>query len=358
LWVEALTDVDGSDPELGFFRHRPALQGRAYSVPVEEAILRRRMLLPPRIIAPSLLHGNSFLDPADSPYGEADLATRLFPPILGDQSGVGFETVYENGHRYLPFMLTDKDRYDPRDKDSPYLWVMRMEPLTSDRFDDTGNAYDRRHLVTTVSYDDLLSRGGRWRDFAGRDWDLLEKMREANRAVDLPGQRPPVPFEYPNYPHNIPDQTRPSDDHDAVVCDWPTRDACRFDSRKGRLLLSLPWLDNAFSDDGDDGNDLITKQQRQRLIHDVFMMLVRNASGPYWDFPCIAATGCDTGEVCARTCVGGDYPGRTCVVNDDCPGGGSCPVAVEGVCVDQTSGKRTRREDLISCTAASLTANM
>ena len=332
LWVEALTSVDGRHPELGFFRHRPALQGRAYSVPVEEGILRRRMLLPPRIIAPSLLHGNSFLDPADSPYGEADLATRLFPPILGDQSGVGFDTVYENSHRYLPFMLTDKDRYDPRDKDSPYLWVMRMEPFTSFDFDLTGNAYDRRHLVTTVSYDDLLSRGARWQDSTGRDWDLMEKMRQANRAADLPGQRPPLPFEYPNYPHNIPDQTRPSPDPDPVVCDWPTRgsDVCRFDPRKGRLLLSLPWLDNAFSDDDNDGNDLITKQQRQRLIHDVFMMLVHNARGPYWDEIDCTVTTCPAGEFC---------------YSDD------------NRCYDEITGQ-SHRLSLLSRTAASLTANM
>ncbi|MGB2987972.1 MAG: hypothetical protein WBE26_19055, partial [Phycisphaerae bacterium] len=107
-------------------------------------------------------------------------------------------------------------------------------------------------------------------------------------------------------------------------CECLIDEDCRFNERKGRLLLSLPWLDQDFDDE----------QMRERLIHDVFMMLVSNARGPYWDnyVSCTSDFDCASDELCDM-----NRPTH--------------------VCVDAVS-RQSRRESLISRTAASLTANM
>ncbi len=303
----------GDDPNLNYFVHRPTggwncenIDAAFYSPQVEEPMLRRRALLPPRIITPSLLHGNRLLNATDQKFGLADMPTKLYAPLSPD----GFETVFEGAHRYLPFDGLN-EMYDPDTE----LWAARMEPsVTYDSFNRrNADAYDRRHLITTVSYDDLLSRGARAvvLDNAGdpTEIDMRDAMIKANDSA--PGAST-LPFEYPNYPRTLPDGN----------------------ARKGRLLLSLPWLDAAFSDDGDADNDVLSKDERQRLIHDMFMMLVRNARGAYWDdADCIADPNACRWET--------EY----CDSNGD------------GLCHDNVT-RQTRRLSLISRTAASLTANM
>ncbi len=329
LWVDALEDVDGHHSELGYFRHQPTLDQEPYSPLLEEAMLRRRMLLPPQAIAPSLLHGNALLLDSGGLFGQAHLSKMLYPPDPNDRfggitSGAEFETVYEGSHRYWPF--TPDEDYSGEVK----LWAARMEPFTSFAADPGGYVYDRRHLVTTVSYDDLLSRGGRRqvRDTTGdllADEDILEKMREANRAADVSGCFI-LPFEYADYPQvDIPNDTEPNSQD--VKCECPTQDVCRFDPRKGRLSLSLAWLDDALE------RGVITADQQERLIHDAFMMLVRNAQGPYWDEIDCSISG----------------------TNGLCPTGEFCDI--DGLCSDSMT-RQTHRSMLISRTAASLTANM
>jgi hypothetical protein len=376
---------------------------------LEEPLLRRRLLLPSRVPTPSLLQGNPFFaDSGDHPYGDAELATQLYPPLRRG----GYETVYEGDHRYRPF--EPDELYVPGDLDSPPAWAVRMEPFTSYAVDDTWASYDRRHLVTTISYDDLLSRGGAVTYREGGDEyeaDLADRMFEVVQASDIVGDCPdtwdpprPLPFEYIDYPVHIENGTVPGVGDEAGVCDCPTRDVCRFDTRKGRLKLSLAYLDKEFPCEGlptataeQRLNAARCKVQRQRLIHDVFMMLVRNARGPYWDErDCTVNPGvCDewtattagddwTG-VCAsthvRVCKGGSNSGAFCTEAVECPGGScdpqsfcyggpneglpcvddrACPAGlcrVQELCYDPVTGQ-THREALLSRTAASLTANL
>lgn len=426
---------NGNDPDLFYFRHRPASQQVAYSPWLEEPLLRRRGLLPPYALPPSLLHGNPLLDKGAEPYGGADMLHLLFPPDARDNyvpDDVPFETAYEDGHRYTPFR--NDEMYNPAGDSWP-LWAVRMEPHASRQDDPTGNSYDRRHLVTTVSYDGLLSRGG-WVVDDTTDppakTDLLAKMREANRRADaffginacpgptdtepLPARRM-LPFEYAQYPRDdLINGTEPNTL--GIKCDCPTRavcdgggnhrrpcatdddcpfgkclSACQFDSRKGRLTLSLPWLDDAFEDANEHDDSLEGKIARQqeydilfRLIHDVFMMLVRNARGPYWDEvdcsdltvscppeeecrpirkecndgpnagqDCVEYLGCPAGAcVDARKCVGGGNDGDRCFGSAGCPSGFCLP---DRRCYKIDTGQ-THRESTLSRTAASLTANM
>jgi hypothetical protein len=373
-YVSDLTSL-GNDPAIGYFRHRPTSQQVPYSPVLEEPILRRRGLLPPRFIPPSWLHGNPFLDPDEHPFGQADMWQQLFPPSLPgtNLSRVyqGYETVHPDGHTYTPFapLSMDPDLMFP-------VWAVRMEPFVTNG---TGYqpGYDRRHLVTTISHDDLLSRGGRWEELDS-DWnrvehDLLEKMRQANRAADTLGPCPFLPFEYADYPHDILNNTAPDPEFPGEECTGPTQAVCSFDPRKGRLQLSLPWLDEEVQTSN------FTEDQAQGVIHDVFSMMVSNAHGEYWeDTTCFAAT-CGFGKTCKGVCAGGDHPGRKCTVDTDCAGG-ECVLAVclggpnqgnpcignpncpggecrLGACVDDRT-EQSDREALISRTAASLTANM
>lgn len=408
---------NAGNAENGFFRHRPTLEQTPYSPLQEEPILRRRGLLPPRVIPPSRLHGSPVGGPnaatgRNRAPGDADMWKVLFPPDLNPNPHPdcpeGFEAVYDVCHTYTP--LAPNDPYPP---DPMYtLWSMRMEPFTSFNIDPNREAYDRRHLLTTISHDDLLSRGGRWDSF-----DLLAKMREANQAIDAASACPsPLPFEYADYPQDLPNRTRPNLADDECTVFDVCRDFCQFDVRKGRLLLSLPWLDEVFPCETlPPADQPPCRAARSRLIHDVFMMLVRNARGPYWDdidssANAAAADACGPWDEVsgARECVGGPYDGEgcvvnahcsggfcqdrqtclfglndgdRCVVNNDCTGGtcepvlkciggtnrgercfvdADCPLGacrLEQNCYDPVSGQ-SHRLSLLSRTAASLTANM
>ncbi len=329
-----LEDVSrcGPDPNYPYFIHRPTCDpGVTYSPQLEEPMLRRRGLLPPRVIAPSLLHGNRLLDPETDgqEFGFADMPTKLYSSFAPNQFG----TVFDGQHRYSPF-----DGLNEMYNANYPLWGVRMEPDTSYAADATGDAYDRRHLITTISHDDLLSRGGRAKVFdlvdgvLIGDADMRQMMIAINQGVHDPDSDscPTVlPFEYADYPHDIRNSG----------CDCPTDPDCSFNPRKGRLVLSLPWLDDAFSDDGDPDNDIIQKDLRQRLIHDVFMLLVRNARGPYWDDIVCA---CPPGVLCAAQA---------------CPEGEACYADTDRLCHDDVTGQ-THRHSTLSRTAASLTANV
>ncbi|MCH7597231.1 MAG: hypothetical protein IID35_11835, partial [Planctomycetes bacterium] len=236
----------GRTEACGFFHHRPTHDGGAtYSPQTEEPLLRRRALLPPRYAPPSILQGDPFLDPDVWLNQGADMAFQLMPP-----SGNFVETLYPGdalAHQFEPFpdQACDRSMGKYCYAGEVDLWTMRMEPFTSFSNDPTGRQYDRKHLVTTISHDDLLSRGGRvsvpGASTAGED--ILSKMREANRAMhpamtDWDG-RLPLAFEYANYPHDIRNEVLPG----ATSCDRATDVGCRFDRRKGRLQLSLAWLD-------------------------------------------------------------------------------------------------------------------
>ena len=192
--------ADGT-AKYNYFLHRPSqppLPGPAnkylwpehYSSMIEEPLLRRRGLLPPRAFTPSVLHGNPFsTDPDAINTGtyEGDMAFQLFWP-----AAQGYDNVIENQHRYQPFSPCTGDPKFPGDCYEPNvdLWSVLNEPYTSVKAKGNLSAYDRRHLVTTISYDDLLSRGGHWKDSSqpGYVQDVFEKMAEANRANTIPAR--------------------------------------------------------------------------------------------------------------------------------------------------------------------------
>lgn len=330
LWPIA---SDPPDPNLNFFVHRPTQTQVAYSTLTEEPVLRRRALLPPADIPATRLHGDRLVDPKSTsrPNFGADMAAQLFPP-----AAVGFQTVLD--HRYWSVGPAETHPFDLNFR----LWDVRMEPFESFKMDPTGAEYDRRHLVTTVSHDDQLSRGEHVQMPNGPK-TLREMMFEANQASDDPlgvGCVLPLPFEFADYPHSIPNNG----------CDCPTNPDCRFDFRKGRLRLSLPWLDDAFSDDGNPTNDLITEKQRNRLIHDAFMMLVRNATQPFWEevIECRDNGDCPSGlgQTCEKA-VGAIIGQCACANDVNCQPGAVCQVAPSGI--NTCAWYRPYWEDKRSC---------
>ena len=394
------------------FRFGPLQTDPAFYSPLqEESVLRRRGFLPPRSVPASRLHGDAAADVriALDPPGGGDMAYQLFPA-----RSRGRESVLADDHRYWPMSMSEL--VNPGDKSSPSLWAARMEPLTALSIDPEATNYSRRHLVTTASHDDLLSRGGMVMTDAG-PLDVFEAMLRLNRSrnvdnecnyddiLDTTRQWRPLPFEYAEYPATLADDTIPNDL--GVECDCATREVCRRDPRKGRLQLSLAWMDDYFDallvDASKVTNAFEARQrvlaQRNHLLYDAFFLLLNNARGPYWDGDreCRLDSECTSGF----TCVAGDCR-AICQVNNQCVGGQQCVLGAcltpcngtaacaaarqscvatgqgpsvclgecafdtdcgsglacrDGECVDRVLGQ-SRRDALISRTAASLTANM
>ncbi len=328
LAPEKLADAPTADNN--FFRHSPSSRQQLYSPWTEEAGLRRRVLLPPRMVSPSLLMGNPFLDPRREPHARGDMFAKLLPPAPGAPFGPEFETAYEGRHRFAPFTFEE-----PFDGDYPSLWAVRMEPFLSFEADRSKNAYDLRHLTTTISHDNLLARGGRAPladprfDISLGDRELRELMIRANQKAVPFGPLDVLPFEYANYPDTLPNEP-------TGFCENAVEKECRFDPRKGRLKLSLAYIDDQLVEaDTLATTDLaaadLIRRRMQRLIHDAFFMLVRNAKGRYWaDIDCDAA--------------------------NPCPGRDACST-LDGLCHDFDT-LETHRQALLSRTAASLTANL
>ncbi len=272
------------DPALDFFVHTPTqTQSDSSFVPqvfyppaLDEAPLRRRGFLPPRLTIASRLHGDRFARNASAPavFFTSDIQ-RLFPP---DTS--------RDGIRFWPV------RYDEMSTvyDGIPLFDLRMDPLLTDQppVKDPPE-YDRRHLVTTTSHDDLLSRGAKTVSYDNNGTKQVLDFREAMLAANFRAWYDSggncssglLPFEYADYPQSI---ANPQTSAAPNGC-CPGDPACELDFRKGRLQLSLSWLDTAFSNDGDADNDAITKEQRNALIYDTFAMMIANVVGPYWDTP-------------------------------------------------------------------------
>ncbi len=258
------------------YRHKPQVaeadeQGK-YSAMLEEPLIRRRggAALPPRSMTPTELFGNPYEDAGDEPDGGGDMAHVLLPPRRTGEDTWEFETVYEDDHRYFPY-APDEPFYEDF-ADGPTMWAMRVEPETSFHWEADELDYDRMHLVTLVSHDDLLSRGGRYAEYnpaTGQKFfeqDLRERMIEANRTNAPPVDLCDLRFEYADYPHDIPN---------GGECECPTDPRCEFDFRKGRLRLSLAWLEEALN--GEVVEPTINEDQQIRLLQDVFTLMLYNA---------------------------------------------------------------------------------
>ncbi len=292
------SDPNNADPSLGDFIHRPSLDptlGQSlYSPLLEESSLRRRGFLPPRVIPASRLHGNALLDPTKEIGGLADMAWYLYPlrELPGAAAQGNFESVYSTsgmdksrGHRFWPISPPDESFAGDLNYN---LWPVRMEPFTSsaaaaDIPSRRLPEYDRRHLVTTVSHDDLFARGGTVGTPNGNR-DIRELMIEANQSAWDPNGCPPLlPFEYADYPTHLRNETDPRLVSNPAYesCDCPTSLFCRVDPRKGRLQLSLPWIDDQLAAAAKISDLKLREEARQRVyhtIHDVFFLLVRNAA--------------------------------------------------------------------------------
>jgi len=307
---------DPPDANLDYFVHAPTqatLVGRTmkqefYPPAFDEPALRRRGFLPPVQTTPSRLHGNAYAAASSDPVEllrTIDIQ-RLFPPVApnGDASAV---------FRFWPM------RYD--EEDLAYnipLFDVRMDPYAvPNPLPAISPEYDRRHLTTTTSHDDLLSRGADAQvydaQYNGQAIDMREMMEAANkRVINLalngfgvcPDQlNAPLavglPFEYPDYPESINDDVTMQAGTECVCSGDPD---CHPDFRKGRLQLSLSWLDRAFLGDGNIGN-YINRSQRDRLIYDTFAMMIANVVGRYRDTKQV----CNYDPVNPPVCPNGSY---------------------------------------------------
>jgi hypothetical protein len=407
-----------ADPAWGSFLHGPTQRRTPYSSVLEELQLRRRNNLPPRQFQPSMLHGNPIPTGANSP----DMAWMLF---WRDWTGgpSSFQNSLDGSHRFSPFGPNEfVTAFSP---DVPY-WPAMMDPATADfasagaphPYNPAGTAmvYDKRHLVTTASIDETFARTSMATTPLGKK-DLRQVMHEANWTNFDPDMcLPLMPFEYVNYPTTLEEETDRAN-YSKTCC--PDDPSCEHESTRGRLQLSLPWIDEqlvAANDPKWGGAQQNEYRERiYHIIHDVFFMLVRNATQATEvegmlcesDRDCpIMDTGCllNGGAVPPGGkgfCVHGGNAAPALFTNPNAPAGpgclsspcaipGSicrsdgvctltapawrdvvCPAtacdasefclietgAVTGVCADLWT--RTRRsEALVARTAASLTANM
>lgn len=317
---------DPVDANLGNFVHAPTQRAERYSSVTEEPLLRRRNNIPPRDFQPSMLHGN----PVPGSTNNPDMAWMLF---WRDWAKGGYQDVFsvsgaaQKGHRSMPFA---PDEFVAAVPNVPY-WQAMMDPDTATSESPplpwnptgTGSSYDRRHLVTTASHDDLLARTVVVKTARGEE-DVRRTMIEANWTNYDPDMcMPLLPFEYVNYPTTIDDELgRKNYDKERYCC--PDDPKCKPASSKGRLQLSLPWIDEQLqiiaTDTSYSPTQQIEFQERiQRTIHDVFYMLVRNASR------------------------GAEVEGMSCEIDGDCPIidtvcrlDGNLPAAgAKGVCVHE-----------------------
>ncbi len=219
-----------------------------YTPAIEEPSLRRRHFLPPEILSLTRLQGSRFN--SDLITGGGHYATALFPDKQSPRD-----------HRYWPFSPYEKGS----DPIIP-LWWLRMDADKADP-DPTKDEYDRRHLVTTISYSDLLRRPVMVGPSNDRK-DLIDLIIE-NFPTDAVTRFPLLAYPFSN-PSEITETSACINDPD-----------CTLDPRKGRLKLSLAWLDQASKSSGS-SLSLISLSERTLLIQDAFTLLLFNARGSEW----------------------------------------------------------------------------
>lgn len=300
--LDAVFGYDDEWAPIAFTNAHPDRHG-PYVPAIEEPALRRRGgMLPPAELVSSAIQGNPAADTDLQIGGSGDFSTKLFPQNSPYFDGP--ETAHDGNHQYWPFDLQGLGLQNFQERITP----------------SEGNSYDRRHLVTTVSHDDLLSRGA-YIDIAtqcaanptlyrNERMDVLALMASAVRQAQCEEGDPGydgLAFEYLDYPHTILSARRTEDYpepspgsnpeatyselyvEDGAVswceCDDQTYGTCTNDLRKGRIALSLPWLDSALAQPIVQGSDIlqrtperpISEEQRNNLIQEAFMMLLLNA---------------------------------------------------------------------------------
>jgi len=332
----------------------------------EERSLRRRFLLPPRVLSPTGLQGSPVSE--DPLAGGGDYSHRLFWQDVGDDLW---------NHRYWPFAPDElNDAVDPQRP----IWAVRMDPTTGSAFAGLDH-YDRRHLITTVSHDDLLRRdtlttiidpnvvNSGDNNIAPKDVDgdgvldfgtvdVFERMVEVNRRHYLaagtcdPAVVLPPPFEYVNYPQDLsnrwnrpPDPNFAGEEFNWCACALEP-ETCTFEPRKGRLRVSLPGLEEAVK------SGLISNLQLIGTIRDAFTLLLLNSRADAWGAHLPA--GVDGGACC--------LPDGSCSVTADweCTAPGAVFTPDLDALRDDAAWSffDPAGFDKIAETAASLTANL
>ncbi len=259
-----------------------------YEPQIEEPLLRRRHFIAPREVSPSRLHGNPLLG------GDDDDSRGLLGPLL-------LPAVDPRKANNAPWWRWWPLTYDETipNNDDVALWFRRMT-----RSNSSGGDYDRRHVLTTVSHDDLLMRGGWtnwWTDLdnngklgpgdsspvlgqevrrdVNEDW--IEQMENLFALKDEDG--PPPSFDYHLYPQL--EYRFKKDKSGNPVKDEDGNLVIERDPLDGRRLLSLPWInDELMAGAGIDGVRLergltVRAERAVNLIQAAFTMLLLNARG-------------------------------------------------------------------------------
>lgn len=251
-----------------------------YEPRMEEGTLRNGILLPPQVLPASVLHGRP-----DDPENLGDLVDILFPP--GESN---------SDYRWWA--------YDTAAAAPTGSWFPRMESEFMDP--DTGE-YDRRHLVTTISSDDLFIRSDLVTAFGfgtlgnpvgndplgipatyGLDW-MGVILSEYDNTVPFPDQYQLDVF------HNMQPQFASGALTDYAYDAYPAGLPID-DPRKGRVQLSLAWIEAQLLTLDSQGGPLSGTQginriapdpfardlesiAAVRLIQDAFTLMLRNQMG-------------------------------------------------------------------------------
>ncbi len=239
----------------------------AYQPEIEERALRYRNILPARSLAASALQTEL--------YGFRSDPNPVTLYAFAPGGGVGGTL---DSHRWWPF---DPDL--ETGSGLRYRILFDASPTVGDPYNaDDAMAYDRRHLLTTVSYDDLLIRGVRFprhpglgNNKSGRD--IVEWMRSS----DMRG-KPDLRRYRDNYPDTLTGgslgEEYPDDGSDPIVGD-------AIDPRVGRLQLSIPDLERFLLDKGGPGTTIDNFRTRLKLpdqyhfvgmIYDTFWLMLWN----------------------------------------------------------------------------------
>ncbi|KAA0221952.1 MAG: hypothetical protein EDS66_07905 [Planctomycetota bacterium] len=238
---------------------------REYSPTTEEPVLRRRGgLIPPRQLPVTKLHGNPFV--LDS--GELTDKLLVQYPALG-------------AGQWHWWTLRFNEDFDGTG-DAWLYNVMSTRGTATDP--GSGGWYDRRRHLTTVSHDDLFARGVELS--GGRDLqDRMRRLYLQNRGNSDPLVLSSLPFlKFYQYPCVDVD-----DDGSADVNSCPDFDGDGLTELTvaGRLMLSLPWIEDVLLDPVDGINGFRTDYAHPRvqtaigLIQANFTaMLLNHATGP------------------------------------------------------------------------------
>lgn len=233
----------------------------SYRPEIEERALRYRNILPARSLAASALQTEL--------YG---YQTAPNPVALYTHSPAGGVGGTLGSHRWWPFAPDEAHQIGDR-----YGILFDAEPTFAlDYKVADAMAYDRRHLLTTVSYDDLLIRGVRFPrhsalgDKSGRD--IVEWMRSS----DMRGK---TVYRYrDNYPDNLVGGSLEDEYTAGLFGD-------QMDRRVGRLQLSIPYLDQFLLDKGGAGTTIdnyrtqLSPQDQYHfvgMIYDTFWLMLWN----------------------------------------------------------------------------------